>query len=194
LWQLAARGTGAARAGAGNPGAVACAQAAFASIARLTVTSRGLENIRMGYRSEANFDVLSTTILLALRAPKQKGLPRQPFLTADENVACQLVGPGRDRRARDAVRSAIAASWRRSERETQRTKVGIVMSLGIGSGIPATIAADETMAVTPVMTARAAMVGSHRSRRHCGRKNKCRRTSENLSSHRNLPFRVNRSQ
>src|ERR1700726_295333 len=62
LWQLAARGTGAARAGAGKPGAVTCAQAAFPSIARLTVTSRGLENIRMGYRSEANFDVLSTTI------------------------------------------------------------------------------------------------------------------------------------
>jgi hypothetical protein len=40
----------------------------------------------MGYRSEANFDVLSTTILLALRAPKQKGLPRQPFLSSDENM------------------------------------------------------------------------------------------------------------
>jgi hypothetical protein len=50
------------------------------------------------------------------------------------------------------------------------------------------------MAVTPVMAARAAMVGSHRARGHCGGKNKRSGGYENLSSHRNLPFRVNRSQ
>jgi hypothetical protein len=41
----------------------------------------------MGYRSEANFDALSTTILLA---PKQKGLPRQPFLSFGEEAVRML--------------------------------------------------------------------------------------------------------
>jgi hypothetical protein len=50
------------------------------------------------------------------------------------------------------------------------------------------------MAVTPVMTARAAMAGSHRSRGHCGRENKRRHTSKNPYFHRNLLSHFNRSQ
>ena len=64
----------------------------------------------------------------------------------------------------------------------------------IGPGIRGRIDANGTMAVTPVMAARAAMVGSYRSRGHRGGENKRRRACENLSCHRNLPFRVNRSQ
>src|SRR5258708_38432714 len=101
--------------------------------------------------------------------PDKKGCRSSPFTFWMKT--CSLVRPGRDRRTRNAVRSAIAASWRRSERETQRAQAGIVAPV-IGPGTLGSINADETMAVTPVVATRAAMVGRDRARRHGGCKNK----------------------
>jgi hypothetical protein len=97
----------------------------------------------------------------------------------------RLPGPGADRRAVTGITA------RRYRGEAQRTKA-VIASVVSRSSIA--ITDDDTMVVTPVMAARASMVGSHRARHHCGGKNKRRRACENLVSHRNLPFRVNRSQ
>ena len=47
----------------------------------------------------------------------------------------------------------MAGPWWCPEHDAQRTKAGIAAALVIGGGILADIAADEMMAVTPVMDA-----------------------------------------